>query len=107
MPTSQDAVHDLAIKPIRQALLSRLEREVSPHNRPRWQQSPKEDVRAQMHVVVTVDSRWREPVKTVELVELGRHEVLKGADEPGVKHCAGNAAGRQTSSNFPLTIHEA
>ena len=59
-----------------------------------------------MHVVVAVDSFRGRPIKTVELVELGRHEILKSPDKSWVKHGAGNAAFRQMPSDFLLTFGE-
>jgi hypothetical protein len=59
-----------------------------------------------MHVMVAVDSVWRCPVQTKELVKLGLYDVLEGARKTGVKDDPSEGVRSQTSYQFTLTLQK-
>src|SRR5271157_1366023 len=67
----QYAVHNLAIKTVAEALFSRPKGEVSSNSSSSWKKSSKKHVRAQVHVMMAIESPWRCPINTAEFVELG------------------------------------
>ena len=89
MPSRQDTVNDPTIETVGEALFPYLERKVSPNYCHGRQQSPHENVRAKMHVMVAIESLRFCPIKTTELVALGGHEVFKRPDQQGVKKAPG------------------
>ncbi len=71
MTLRQDAVHDLPIEPVSEALLSRLEGEVSPYDGSGWQESPQQNIGAKVHVMMAVKTHRRRSIEATELVNLG------------------------------------
>src|SRR5688572_9197034 len=82
----QQPVHEAAVEAVEQALLAALEREAAPHDRARREQPAEQDVGAQVHVVMSVDSFWRRPVQAIKLIALRSDQISERPREPGMVH---------------------
>ena len=56
--------------------------------------------------MMAVEAVRVDTVETAEFIELGRHDVLEGTDEPRVKHDLGEAVAPQVSTQLLLAVHE-
>jgi len=74
-----------------QALLAELEGEVSPHHGSGWEEALEKHIRTKVHMMMPVETVRECPIETIELVELGCDDILKGTDETRMKHDLGEA----------------
>ncbi len=77
MAPQQHAIDHATICSVHYALLARLKREVPSHERSPRQKALREDVRAEVHMMVTIDARGIGAVETAKLVNLCRDDILE------------------------------
>src|SRR5690349_15383083 len=107
VPPRQPAVDHPPIEAIQVALLARLEREAPSDDATGGQQALREDVGAQMHVVVAVESNGVRTVKTAELVDLRADDVVEVTRQSGAEDGLREAMPPKISAQDRLTLGEA
>jgi hypothetical protein len=103
---SEPSVDEAAIGAIPHALLSRLEREAPPDERSRRQEALEQHVRAQVHVVMAVQSVGDGTIEPMKLLELCAHEGLKAPGEPRMEHDLCEAVPQEPTSHAMLLVAE-
>jgi len=78
MSAGQYRIHSLAVQPVEEAFLPRSKRKISSSDRAVWQKPGQQDIRAKMHMMMTVDTGRILLVEAAKLVKLGRNYILKG-----------------------------
>ena len=82
----EQRINALAVENIRVALFAFQEGKI-PANESFWRQkAPQNDVRTQVHMMVTVHTAWRSLVKPAEFVELHSHDVFERAHKAWMKY---------------------
>jgi len=106
MPSRQDTVNDPTIETVDEALFSGLERKISPNYWHWRQQSPYENIRAKVHVMMAVQPLGHSSVEPAELFELRRDNILERAHQCWIKKDGGQTMAPKTLGNSLLMLHE-
>ena len=106
MAPAHDAIDRRSVHPVPDRFFAGPEREISPHQRPGWQQTTKNDVRAQMHVMMAIETGRRDVVEASEFLELRLDHIFERAGEPRMKHRRRKPMGSQIRREPLLVFHE-
>jgi hypothetical protein len=99
-------VNDPTIQAVGGALFPRVERKVSPRYRSGWQQSRHQNVRAKVHVMMTVQPLGHSSIQPTELLDLRRNHIFERADQRWVKKGLGQTIAPKTPGDSLLMLHE-
>src|SRR5579863_5940424 len=106
MPPRQATVNNSAIETVDEALFPCLERKVPSNYFYRWEQSPYENVRAKVHVMVAVNPLWHSAVEQKKFFELRRNHIFERAHQRWMKKGLGQAMAPQALGESLLVLHE-
>src|SRR6516225_6715521 len=106
MPSRQATVNEATIETVGKALFPRLERKVSPNYCHGRQQSPHENVRAKVHVMMAVQPLGHSPIEPTELFELRRNHIFERAHQRWVKKGLGQTIAPKTPGDSLLMLDE-
>lgn len=106
MPPRQAAVNNSTIETVRDALFSWLERKVPPNYVNRWEQSPYENVRAKVHVMMAVDPLGHSAIEPTKFFELRRDHIFERTHQGWVKKGLGETMAPQTPGEFFLVLYK-
>src|ERR1700730_7761877 len=95
MAPGQYVVHNSAIRAVAKTLLTALKRKASPGQSALRQQLCKENVGAQMHVMMTVNPLSGCPIEAIKFLQLGLNHVSKRTGKSGMKDDLGEAGSTQ------------
>jgi hypothetical protein len=106
MPSRQNTVNDPAIETVGEALFPCLEGKVSPNYCHGRQQSPHENVRAKVHVMMAVQPLGHSSIEPTELFELRRNHIFEGTHQRWVKKALGQTMAPKTPGYSLLMLDE-
>lgn len=106
MPPRKATVNNPTIETVDEALFPWLEREVASNYFYWWEQSPYENVRAKMHVMMAVDPLGHSAVEPTKFFELRRDHVFERTHQCWVEKGLGQTMAPQTPGEFFLVLHK-
>src|SRR5271167_4914374 len=104
MSPGQHAVHESPIEPVCETLLPRAKREASASSCAGWQQSPEQNIGAEVHVMMAIKAFGIRSVEPTVFVELGRDHILEGGRKPRVEYHLGETVLIQIATQLLLML---